>query len=259
MTPFPPQSERSMIVTGDDFGLDSRVNEAVERHFRAGLLTQASLMVNERGVEEAVRIARRNPGLKVGLHLSLCCGRASEPSALTDRDGRFRPSPARAGLVYAFRPGLREALGAEIARQFQRFAALGFSPVYWDGHTHLHLHPVVLELTLPHIGGFHAVRLVRVAGAGPLPVIFRLLSRAAHAKLPGVAATDHLFGFAETGRMGTRPLEILLANTPRGQSELYYHPGAEPAEPDFQLLRELIEMEGIRLISAADLPTPAPL
>lgn len=253
MTASPSQSERSLIITGDDFGLDSRVNEAVERHHQAGLLTQASLMVNERGAEEAVRIARRNPGLTVGLHLSLCHGRASEPSALTDRHGRFVSSPTRAGLAYAFRPGLRDPLRAEIARQFERFAAWGFPPVYWDGHTHLHLHPVILNLTLPHVADFHAVRLVREAGYGPLPVIFRLLSRAARARLPGIAAADHLFGFVDTGRMVTRRFEILIANTPRGRSELYYHPGAEPAEPDCQLLRELIEVEGIRLISAADL------
>ena len=147
--PADRQCRKCLIVTGDDFGRSAEVNEAVERFHRAGLLTQASLMVNEPGVEEAVRIARRNPGLTVGLHLTLCSGRASGKTPLADGRGFLPPSPAWAGLRYAFDRALRPALRAEIEAQFEAFAGLGFPPVYWDGHTHLHLHPAVFDLTLP--------------------------------------------------------------------------------------------------------------
>src|SRR5688572_12138609 len=93
---------RRLTITADDFGRTPDVNAAIERYHRAGALQQASLMVGEAHVDEAVEIARRNPQLRVGLHLTLCDGRATQPSALTDSGGRFSTSPAVAGLRYAF-------------------------------------------------------------------------------------------------------------------------------------------------------------
>lgn len=255
------QSRKCLIVTGDDFGLNSRVNEAVEELHREGLLTQASLMVNEPGVEEALRIARRNPRLAVGLHLCLCCGQASRPSALTDAGGRLIPSPAWAGLRYAFESRLARPLRDEIAAQFEKFAALGLPPIYWDGHTHLHLHPTVLKFTLPiaHAHGFRATRLVREPGIAPLQIIFRILSRTARPKLirHGVRFTRHVFGLRHTGQITTHRLELFLASLPEGWSEVYFHPGAEPAQFDCSLLTELAEFEGIRLATAQELPDQA--
>jgi len=244
-------------VTADDFGLNSRVNEAVEALYHAGLLTQASLMVNEPGAEEAVRIARRNPGLLVGLHLSLCCGRASRPSVLTDADGWFPASPAWAGLRYAFTGRLRGALEAEIAAQFEAYAALGLPPVYWDGHTHLHLHPTVFDLTLPLAvrHGFRAVRLVRDPGWGVLPFIFRGLSRAARRKAApfSIRFTDRVFGLRRTGRMNTKHFFRLLRTLPDGWTEIYCHPGAEAEWLDGQGIAAFARMEGVCLRNARDL------
>ncbi len=251
------QYQKRLFVTGDDFGLNARVNEAVERLHQAGFLTQASLMVNESGVEEALRIAKRNPRLAVGLHLSLCCGRASRVSALTDADGRFDSSPARAGMRYAWKSSLSPVLAGEIEAQFEKFLSLGLPPLYWDGHTHLHLHPTILKLTLPvaRAYGFGVMRLVREPGGGGLPAIFRLLSRAARPKLArrGIRFVDRVYGLRATGQMSTHQFELLVAALPAGWSEIYFHPGAEPADLDCPLLTGLIEMEGIQLASARDL------
>ena len=120
-----------LILTGDDFGRSPAVNAGIERWHRAGALTNASLMVNEAGAEEAVEIAGRNPALRVGLHLTLCDGRASNGAEMSH-------SPALAGLRFALFPGARSWMRGEIAAQFARFRALGFGAAYWDGHTHLH-------------------------------------------------------------------------------------------------------------------------
>ena len=60
-----------LIVNADDFGLSPSVNAAVIRAHREGILTSASLMVNEPGFDEAVKLAQENPRLGVGLHLTL--------------------------------------------------------------------------------------------------------------------------------------------------------------------------------------------
>src|SRR5262245_50095063 len=65
---------RRLVVNADDFGRSDCINHAVIRAFREGILTTASLMVNEPACEEAVRLARENPRLGVGLHLSFLFG-----------------------------------------------------------------------------------------------------------------------------------------------------------------------------------------
>jgi len=64
--------KRRLIVNADDFGLSHSVNEAVIRAHREGILTTASLMVNEPGFDEAVKLAKENPKLGVGPATSLC-------------------------------------------------------------------------------------------------------------------------------------------------------------------------------------------
>ncbi len=250
---------KHLIVTADDFGRSSEINAAIERAHRAGFVTQASLMVNEPAAEEAAETARRNPALRVGLHLTLCAGRAAQVSVLTDESGNFTASPSRAGLRYAFSPALAEPLQREIRAQFARFRSLDFAPSYWDGHTHLHLHPTILRLTLPIAveHGFRATRLVREPGPVALvPWVFQRLSRIALPSLEkrGILFADRVFGLRGTGRMTTATIARLLAQLPDGTSELYFHPGAEPAEPDYAALNPLLARHQINL---THLPPPA--
>lgn len=216
-------------------------------------------MVNESCAEEAVRIAQRHPALCVGLHLTLCDGRASTISRITDDTGAFIASPARAGLCYAFRPSLAGPLAEEIHAQFARFRALGLPPTYWDGHTHLHLHPLIFRLTLPVAveHGFRAIRLVREPGTRALiPQIFHWLSRAAIPALQrhSIAFADYAFGLRNTGQISTDVATRIFHTLPEGVSEFYFHPGAEPGELDYPALRALLaECE----ITLHTLPTPA--
>jgi predicted glycoside hydrolase/deacetylase ChbG (UPF0249 family) len=54
---------RRLIVNADDFGRSESINLAVIRAHREGILTTASLMVNEPAADEAVLLARENPSL----------------------------------------------------------------------------------------------------------------------------------------------------------------------------------------------------
>lgn len=218
-----------MILTADDFGRSSVVNEAIVQWARAGALSQASLMVNEPAAEAAVALFREVPSLRVGLHLTLCDGRASDGSKLP-------AAPAGAGFKFAFWPSARAWLRTEIEAQFARFAELGLPPTYWDGHTHLHLHPTVMSIALPiaQRRGFKATRLVREPGpAAMLPWIFRKLSERAipRLKAAGIGYTDHVFGLRKTGRMERQDFEEALCWAQRGSVEIYFHPGAERQLP----------------------------
>src|SRR3954463_10575579 len=122
-----PVTSRRLIVNADDFGRSGSINEAVIRAHREGILTTASLMVNEPACEAAVALARENPGLGVGLHLTLLLGRSAlsreQVPGLTDENAQFTTNPARAGFRYFFMPSLRKQLQAEIHAQFEKFRA----------------------------------------------------------------------------------------------------------------------------------------
>ena len=240
---------KHLIVTGDDFGISHKVNAEIERLHQAGLLTQASLMVNGGALDEAVRIASRNPKLTVGLHLALCDARGSVASAITDSAGNLAPGPAGAGLRFAFDWRLRSALEEEIRLQFERFFALRFAPVYWDGHTHLHLHPVVLRFSLPPAsrGGFRFTRLVREPRpASLLPLIFHGLSRAALPRLraSGMRFADRVYGLSRTGFMDMAAFSDIVATLGEGLSEIYFHPGVDGGDLDVPQLLDEIHRHG---------------
>ena len=84
---------KELIVNADDFGLSTGANRAIIKAWREGVLTSASLMVTGEAFEEAVALAKENPGLQVGLHLTLVQGRSalSHPGfpSITDQRGDF--------------------------------------------------------------------------------------------------------------------------------------------------------------------------
>ncbi len=156
---------KHLIVTADDFGLSPQVNAAVEQAHRDGILTAASLMVAAPAAAEAVAIARRNPGLRVGLHLALVEARPALPHSevpdLVGSDGWFRRDTARFGAEIFFSPRMKGQLAREIAAQFDAYAATGLPLDHVDAHQHFHLHPTVAGLMI-RIGRRHGMRSVRI-------------------------------------------------------------------------------------------------
>ena len=99
-------ARRRLIVNADDFGHSPSINTAVIRAHREGILTTASLMVNEPACAEAVALAKENPELGVGLHIALLHGRSALPSekipGLVNARGEFSNNPAGAGMRFFF-------------------------------------------------------------------------------------------------------------------------------------------------------------
>ena len=75
-----PPPRRRLIVNADDFGRSDSINQAVVRAHREGMLTSASLMVNGEAFDDAVRLARQNSKLGVGLHLALAGATSTLPT-----------------------------------------------------------------------------------------------------------------------------------------------------------------------------------
>jgi hopanoid biosynthesis associated protein HpnK len=234
---------KSVTLTADDFGLTPAVNEAVERAHRDGCLQAASLMVAAPAAEDAVRIARRNPSLRVGLHLVVIEGPAALPSPSIPRllgaDGEFPSDQVGLGMKYFLDPGIRRQLAAEIGAQFEAFARTGLALDHLNAHKHMHLHPTVAAMAL-RIGRAYGLTKMRVPAEPPavmtalgVPVSIgdRILyawtmQLRRQAKRHGVDVNDHCFGLAWSGHMTPERVRRLLTALPEGQSELYFHPAS---------------------------------
>src|SRR5678810_252484 len=211
-------ASRRLIVNADDFGLNTATNQAVIRAHREGILTTASLMVNEPGFEEAVEMARQHPRLGVGLHLTLLCGRSclspQQIPGLVNPAGEFLNNPALTGFRYIFRSSLRSQLRSEIHAQFKKFRATGLLLDHLNGHLHLHVHPTVFGILTEDAAalGIQRMRLPRDPfrlnlrlASGRLvyrvshAVMFGLLSRRAKPVLDrlGIRYTRQVFGLLQ--------------------------------------------------------------
>jgi len=274
-----PNSGRRLIVNADDFGRSHSINEAVIRAHREGILTSASLMVNEAAGDEAVALARENPRLGVGLHLTLLCGKSALPPekipGLVNARGEFSNRPVTTGFRYSFQRGLREQLRAEIHAQFQKFCATGLLLDHVNGHLHLHLHPTVFQILMEDAStlGIRHLRLTRdclsrsrrtTRGHWYYRVshtaIFEWLSRRARGPLQqrGIRHAQITFGLLQNGRVDEEYILKLLPELPPGDSELYSHPSLDEFRHEFDALvsprvKELVKQLGIELIRYQDL------
>jgi hopanoid biosynthesis associated protein HpnK len=220
---------RGLIVTADDFGLHARVNEAVERAHRDGVLSAASLMVGAPAAGDAVARARALPQLRVGLHLVLADGDASAPreriAALLDEHGRFGSNMAWDGVRFFFLPHVRKQLAREIRAQFEAFANTGLTLDHVNTHKHFHLHPTVLGLILD-IGREYGMKAMRLPFEANAPLWLRPWIARVEARLDraGIAHNDYVVGIADSGRMDEAAWLAALADLPHGVGEIYCHP-----------------------------------
>ncbi len=241
---------RRLIINGDDFGSSREVNEAVILAHRRGILTNTSLMVSGRACEHAVTLAKENPCLAVGLHLTLADGhpvmRPSEIPHLVGKNGSFPSDPAMAGLRYFFCLSARRQLLNEIAAQFEKFSQTGLNFSHVDSHCHMHVHPVVLDATA-EIAERYRIKRVRVPAesffsalpflgsplfAAGYALVFKLLTGRMKRRLRrrGFIFPQRVYGNLLTGNMNVEYVLSLVDSLPRGVSEIYFHP-ALPCSP----------------------------
>jgi len=262
---------RRLIVTADDFGAAVEVNEAVEVAHREGILTAASLMVSGPAADDAAARARRNPRLRVGLHLVLVEGRPVLPpdsvSRLVDASGSFRRGMAAMGASFAASSEVRGQLAAEIGAQFEAFRATGLALDHCNAHKHFHLHPLIGSL-IASIGRSYGLRAARVPlepaallrkiepgtprmpslALAPWALLLRRRFRAA-----GLFTCDRLFGLQWSGGMTRDRLRGLIAHLPTGVSEIYLHPATGPypgCAPGYRYREELEALTSPKVAAA---------
>lgn len=275
---------RRLIVHADDFGISEPINEGIVFAHQHGVLRSASMMACGAAYEHALQLARANPTLDLGVHLTFIeewpvLDPASVPS-LVDAEGRFHRN-AYTFLSRYVRGKIRLAeLRRECEAQIEKIRRSDLPLSHVDSHQHMHMLPGVLETVVDVAGrwGIEAMRLPRerlgigrVRGISHVKRLCELaILRSCCARRRGrMWHTDGFFGFWVGGRLNKASLLRILADLPRrGTFELMCHPGfADPASPyrhwNYDWAGELealvapevaqaVEREHIQLISYRD-------
>lgn len=265
---------RKLIINADDFGLSSGVNQAVEQAWQQGVLTQASLMAGGDAFDEAVAIAKRNPGLQVGLHLTLVQGKPVLPPdklpGLVGSNGCFPDNPVLVGMRLFFDPTIRMQLRNEIEAQILKVKQAGIPLSHIDGHLNIQMHPTVFSV-LSELMQLHGITSFRISRerllqnlrydrtrlAGKLAERFIFGALASHARpslrYHSVTTAVEVKGMLNSGRMTEEYLLAIAENLQPGLTEWYLHPGCLPDPeisrrmPDYQHEQELAALLSPRL------------
>lgn len=122
-----------LIINSDDYGYSRAVNYAVIDAHQEGILTSASLLVNTTSFDHAIRLAKENPKLGVGIHLNITTLKPirTDVPSLVDETGTFyRPDAYRQGYTIAD----LDDLSKEWEAQINRVIDAGIQPTHLNTH-----------------------------------------------------------------------------------------------------------------------------
>jgi predicted glycoside hydrolase/deacetylase ChbG (UPF0249 family) len=210
----------------------------IEAH-AAGSVTSTSMMANGVDWANAVRLARANRKLDVGIHLNLIQGRPllRVPTLTDPATSEFYPLGALARRAMLGRIDADD-LEAETRAQIERVRGAGIAVTHLDSHRHAHALPGIFPV-VARVASEVGIRVIRIPreplGINPLDaaatsrkLVLRAALAVSHALLlvPPLMATDHFRGISlQGGTHFARRLEHTLDTLAPGTSELMVHPG----------------------------------
>lgn len=137
-----------VIINADDFGYSNGVNYGIIDAYHNGILTSTTCLTNGYGFNHAIQLAKENPKLGVGVHLTLTSGKPviDKLSSLTDSNGNFKKYSHYENKFYID----AKELYVEWKSQIERFLSTGLKPTHLDSHHHVNnlenIKPVFLQL-----------------------------------------------------------------------------------------------------------------
>ncbi|WP_349408340.1 chitin disaccharide deacetylase [Pseudalkalibacillus sp. SCS-8] len=134
----------SLRVNADDFGYSNGVNYGILDTYKYGIVNSTTMLMNMPGTAHAIQIAKENPDLLVGIHLTLTCGSplTKSVSSLTDSDGQFRMTKS----MEEYASIKLDDVEKEWEAQIHSFLETGLMPSHLDSHHHVHGLPRLLPI-----------------------------------------------------------------------------------------------------------------
>ncbi len=241
---------KKLIVNADDFGLHPQINKGIIKGHREGFITSTSLMCSAPAFDDAVALARQNPDLGVGIHLTLVGSVPSvlpkeKISSLVDANGLFPENY----IVFAkkFYTGQVKMvqLELELRAQIEKALGSGLTITHVDSHQHTHVLPFLSGLVVKLCSEYkiNKIRIPRedyffdggFAGGlgrkiGRAGLSFCASMASVQAKNAGLYYPQHFFGMLAGGNLNEKLIGNILAVLPEGVSEIMTHPGLNKEE-----------------------------
>lgn len=135
---------KRLVINADDFGFTKGVTEGIIEGYERGIIRSATALCNMPQIEYAAGLARNNPGLGVGVHLTLTLGKPlTENKTLTDERNLFHDKK----LIWSKKIDPKEVYH-EFKAQIERYIKVfGRRPTHLDGHHGVHDHPQTFDVT----------------------------------------------------------------------------------------------------------------
>lgn len=237
---------KQLIINADDFGLHPLINKGIIEGHTRGMLTSTSIMPSAPYFDEAVLLAKANPDLGIGIHLTLVGGvrpvLQSGIDSLLTNDGVF-PEDYTVFAKKWYTGSIRKSeLERELRAQIEKVLTAGIKPTHIDSHQHMHVLPGIAGLVIRLCGeygitkirmpgenifwsgGFNA-GLGRKAGRDGLSFCTALAKR--KARKAGLIFPEHFFGMLAGGNLNEQLVKNILLKLPDGTNEIMTHPGSD--------------------------------
>lgn len=158
-----------LIINADDFGYSEGVNLGIAEAHRSGTVTSTTAMVTMPAIDHAVRIAKENPCLNIGLHLNITFGKplTSVPGLVNEEGFFYKPKEEPNQSLFK-----KDEIKQEfLAQYFEFIKKFHKRPSHLDSHLYAHqiyqtvaeaIHEIALEKQLP-------VRGMRINGYPEIP------------------------------------------------------------------------------------------
>lgn len=278
---------KKLIINADDFGLHELVNEGIIKGYENGLITSTSIMPSGQAFEHAAQLARENPHLGIGVHLTLVAERSlTEPAlvpSLVDAEGKM-PSDYGKFLSGFITGQVRLAeIRTELTAQVEKVLSQGLKVTHLDSHQHLHVFPGIVDIVLDIARKFeinairipdepylflHQGAMARTLARDGLTFLARIARK--KARKCGMMVPDHFFGMLSGGNMSETSLAFIVQHLPEGISEIMMHPGSDNAvlssayswqyhwQEELQavvspVVRQMVRDKGVHMISFGEL------
>lgn len=135
---------KKLIINADDFGYSRGVNYGIIDSYRLGVLTSTSIMAGMPGFDHAVTLAKENPELGVGVHLTLTFGSTcTNGLEVIAKNNHFNYVDPRETNKLIIDPAEIEQ---ELTAQLEKVYAAGIQPTHLDSHHHVHKEKGVQEI-----------------------------------------------------------------------------------------------------------------
>ena len=243
---------KKLIVNADDFGLHEEINKGIIKGYQEGFITSTSLMCSAPAFEHAVALAKENPGLGIGIHLTLVGSVPSvlpkeKISSLVDDKGLFPENyVAFAKMFYTGQVKMVQ-LELELRAQIEKALATGLNITHVDSHQHTHVLPgmtglvvklcneyKIKNIRIPQEGYFFSGGFAGGLGRkiGRAGLSFCAFLAAMQAKSVGLAYPENFFGMLAGGNLNETLVGNIITALPEGISEIMTHPGLNKQELD---------------------------